>query len=223
LAQHAFDAGARKDIVHVIPSGVDARRFAPPGTDPVPDLPRPRILYVGRLATQKGVRTLLEAVPLLRCRQARLLLVGDGPLRAKLERQAARLGLAGRVCVTGFVPHAQVAAYLHHADLLVLPSVYEELGSVLVEAMQAGLPVVASAVGGIPEVVADGVTGRLVPPGDPAPLAAAIDEVLGDPGLAHRLGEAARARAPAYHWERLAEQVLDVYRTLTTLSSSTES
>jgi glycogen synthase len=92
----------------------------------------------------------------------------------------------------------------------VLPSVYEELGSVLLEAMAAGLPVVASAVGGIPDALGD--AGRLVRPGDPAALAAAVDEVLDDPDLAAELGQTARWRAAAYSWEVLAGRVLDVYR-----------
>jgi glycosyltransferase involved in cell wall biosynthesis len=107
-----------------------------------------------------------------------------------------------------------VPAVLASADLLVLPSFYEELGTVLVEAMQAGVPVVASNVGGIPEAVEDGVTGLLVPPGDPVSLAAAIDAVLGDRALARRLGANARLRAPAYDLDHVGAQVHDLYRRL---------
>jgi glycosyltransferase involved in cell wall biosynthesis len=187
---------------------VDLRRFARPRPDPAPDLPRPRVLFVGRLAAQKGVTTLLEAVPLLRS-PAAVVLVGDGPLRPALERQAARVA-PSRVRFQGFVPHADVPAWLAAADVLVLPSVYEELGSVLLEAMAAGLPVVASAVGGIPDAL--GPAGRLVPAGDPAALAAAVDEVLDDPALAAELTAAARRRAAAFSWDTLAGQVLEVYR-----------
>jgi 2-deoxystreptamine N-acetyl-D-glucosaminyltransferase/2-deoxystreptamine glucosyltransferase len=104
-----------------------------------------------------------------------------------------------------------VRAHFAHADVLAVPSRYEELGSVLVEAMHAGLPAVAAAVGGISEVVADGVTGRLVPPGDSRALAAALDAVLGDPGTARRMATAAQARAAAYHWDALAARVHAVY------------
>jgi glycogen synthase len=154
------------------------------------------------------VATLLAAVPLLR-RAAAVVLVGDGPLRPALERQAARLG-PGRVRFQGFVPHAEVPAWLAAADVLVLPSVYEELGSVLLEAMAAGLPVVASEVGGIPDAL--GPAGLLVPPGDPAALAAAVDQVLEDPALAAELARAARRRAAACSWDTLAGRVLEVYR-----------
>jgi glycogen(starch) synthase len=197
--------------VEVIPSGLDPLLFRAQPADPAPELPRPRILYVGRLAAQKGVSTLIDAAPWLRS-AAPVVVVGDGPQRQELQRRAARHGLGERVRFVGFVPHERVPGWLCHADVLVLPSVYEELGSVLVEAMQAGLPVVASRVGGIPDAVTDGVTGRLVPPGDPMALAAAVDQVLGDPVLAGRLGRAARERAAAYHWDALAERVLGVYR-----------
>ena len=208
LADRLLAEGLDPGRVHVIPSGVDLRRFAGPLPDPAPDLPRPRVLFVGRLAAQKGVATLLEAVPLLR-RRAAVVLVGDGPLRPALERQAGRLG-PGRVRFQGFVAHAEVPAWLAAADVLVLPSVYEELGSVLLEAMAAGLPVVASAVGGIPDAL--GPAGRLVSPGDPAALAAAVDQVLEDPALAAELAAAARRRAAAFSWDVLAGQVLGVYR-----------
>lgn len=93
-----------------------------------------------------------------------------------------------------------------------LPSVYEELGSILVEALHAGLPVVASAVGGIPDIVRDGVTGRLVPPGNARALAAAVNQLLTDPAVLHAYAAAARHAAVEYSWPRLACQVLDVYR-----------
>jgi 2-deoxystreptamine N-acetyl-D-glucosaminyltransferase/2-deoxystreptamine glucosyltransferase len=96
-------------------------------------------------------------------------------------------------------------------DVLVLPSAYEEMGSVLVEAMAAGLPVVASAVGGIPEVVQDGVTGLLVPPGDADALAAALDRLVADPALRARLAAGARAHARRYAWPELAARVAAVY------------
>jgi glycosyltransferase involved in cell wall biosynthesis len=161
----------------------------------------------------KGVEALVAAAALMRTR-AQLLLVGDGPDRPRVERLARRLGIADRVHVTGFVPHERVPAVLASADLLVLPSFYEELGTVLVEAMQVGLPTVASRVGGIPEVVEDGVTGLLVAPRDPAALATAIDTVLSDPQLARRLGANALARAPEYDLERVGAQVHGLYREL---------
>ena len=212
LARELPLAGVDPDRVHVVPSGVDPALFGAPHADPFPGLPRPRIAFVGRLAPQKSVPTLVAATSLLARRDAHVVLVGDGPDRPAVEREIAARGLGDRVRVIGFVPHARVPAVLQHADLLVLPSVYEELGSVLLEAMQAGLPVVATRTGGIPDVVTDGVTGLLVPPSDPAALGRAIDRVLGSPELARRLADAGRERAKGYDWNALAGRVLDVYR-----------
>ena len=140
-------------------------------------------------------------------------MVGDGPDRMALQRRAQRFG--SRVRFTGFVPHAAVPAVLAHVDLLVLPSLYEDLSSALIEAMAAGLPVVATGVGGTADLVQDGVNGLLVPPGDPAALAAAISRVLADPAAAARLSAAGRRTAAAYAWPDISRQVLDVYRQVT--------
>jgi glycogen(starch) synthase len=198
--------------VRVMRRGIDGRAFAAAraANGRRGGSPR-RILFVGRLVDAKGVSTLVSAFSRLETRGAELVLVGDGPRRAELEGLARRLGIAGAVRITGFVPHEHVPALLAAGDLLVLPSRYEELGTVLVEALHAGLPVVASRVGGIPEVVEDGVTGLLVPPGDARALAAAIDAVLGDELLAGRMSAAALRRAPAYELERVGAEVHALY------------
>jgi len=198
--------------VHVIPPGYDPALFAPAAADPFPGLPRPRVAYVGRLAPQKDVGTLLQAFARLPA-STTLLLVGDGPDRAALQRRAQRFG--GRVHFAGFVPHVQVPAVLQHVDLLVLPSLYEDLSSALIEAMAAGLPVVATRVGGTADLVHHGVNGLLVAPRDPAALAAAISQVLADPAAAAWLSAAARRTAAGYAWPDLARQVLEVYRQVT--------
>ena len=198
--------------VHVIPPGYDPALFAAAADDPFPGLPRPRVAYLGRLAPQKDVGTLLQAFPRLPAGTT-LLVVGDGPDRAALQRRAQRFG--SRVHFTGFVPHVQVPVVLRHVDMLVLPSLYEDLSSALIEAMAAGLPVVATQVGGTADLVHDGVNGLLVPPGDPAALAAAISRVLADPAAAAGLSAAARRTAAAYAWPDLARKVLEVYRHVT--------
>ncbi len=202
-------AGA--DAVEVVPSGVEAALFTGSHDDPFPDVPRPRVLFLGRLAPQKDVATFLRSVALLEPLGAHALVVGDGPARAGLESEARRLGLDGRVRFAGFVPHDRVPAVLSHADVLALPSAYEELGSVLLEAMWAGLPVVAARTGGVPDTVADGATGLLVPPRDPHALAHALARVLADRRLARALGRQARERARAYDWALLARRVLAIY------------
>jgi glycogen synthase len=208
LARALQASGVPAARVRVVPSGVMPELFAGEAPDPFPGVPRPRVLFVGRLHRQKGVGVLLEATARLRSR-AQLLLVGDGPERIRLRRAARRLGLEGRVHVTGFVPHRAVPAAMRHADVLVLPSCYEELGSVALEAMQAGVPVVASRTGGIPDAVGDAAA--LVPAGDPAALAGAIDDVLTDRALAERLVRDGRERVRRFDWTALARDVLDVY------------
>jgi 2-deoxystreptamine N-acetyl-D-glucosaminyltransferase/2-deoxystreptamine glucosyltransferase len=197
--------------VHTVPSGFDPALFAvPAGTDVLPAAGRPRIGYVGRLAPQKRADLLVTAFGRMQ-RRADLVVVGDGPERARVEALVAGCERAERVTLAGFVAHDAVPAVLASLDVLVLPSAYEEMGSVLTEAMAAGLPVVASAVGGIPEVVRDGETGLLVPPGDVDALAAALDRLVREPHLRARLAAGARRRAADYAWPALADRVAGVY------------
>lgn len=200
----------RRGALHVIPSGFDPAMFAVPGGDAFPGLPRPRVGFVGRLAAAKRPDLLVEAFARLPG-TPHLVLVGDGPLRGRLEALARRSPASARITITGFVDHDAVPAVLSSLDVLVLPSVYEELGSVLTEALAAGLPVVASRVGGIPEVVDDGATGVLVPPDDVDALAGALRSLLEDPALRHRMASEARRRAEDWSWPQLAARVAAVY------------
>src|SRR5262245_7523799 len=201
--------------IHVVPSGIAPR--APkdairPTHDPLGSIPRPRVIFVGRLHPQKHVDVLVRAAA--RMPGVSVVLVGDGPERPRLERLADRLGLTRRVHLLGFVPHEQVAGLLGTADVLAMPSRYEELGTALLEGMQAGLPIVASDTGGIPQVIEHGRTGLLVPPGDPEALAASLMRIIDDRTLAARLGDAASQEAAKYDWSDLAQRVLAVYETV---------
>lgn len=141
---------------------------------------------------------------------ARLVMVGDGPLRPTLEARARDLGLNGAVRFLGAVPRA--ASFLPHFDVFVLSSVWEGMSNSLLEAMAAGRPVVATRVGGNPEVVVDGETGLLVPPRDPRALADAVLRLLGDPALAGRLGEAARRRVESqFTLEQMVSRMQELY------------
>lgn len=165
---------------------------------PVEDAGEPPgyLLFVGRLRIRKGVEVVLEALRELRERhpEARLLIAGDGEHRAALERRAAELELGPAVRFLGRCDAGRVRGLLRGARALVVPSIYEGMPLVVLEAMEAGLPVVASRVSGIPEVVEDGRTGWLVPPEDPDRLAAALAEVLEDGGEAERRGEAGQRK-----------------------------
>ncbi len=154
------------------------------------------LLFVGRLRLRKGVEVLLAALARLleTVPGARLLIAGDGEHRRALERTAVRLGVEEAVTFLGRCDAARVRVLLAGAGALAVPSIYEGMPLVVLEAMEAGVPVVASRVSGIPEVVVDGETGWLVPPEDPGALAAALGEALAQPEEARRRGEAGRRR-----------------------------
>jgi 2-deoxystreptamine N-acetyl-D-glucosaminyltransferase/2-deoxystreptamine glucosyltransferase len=210
-AQAAVEDGVDPARVHVVPSGFDPQLFARPRVDPTPGVPHPRVLFAGRLADQKRPLDAVAAHALM-APDVHLVVVGDGPLRDRVHAAVAASPARDRVHLLGLAPHDEVPAHLRHADVFVLPSQYEELGSVLVEAMASGLPVVANRVGGIPALVRDGVTGRLADRGDVAGLAAALTDALTDRRTTRRTSEAARAHVDtAYSWPVLAERVHDVY------------
>ena len=150
--------------------------------------------FVGRLVDQKGCDVLIEAMPkvLAQHPEIRLRVVGDGPDRPRLEALTHRLDLARAVDFVGYRPTS--AALLADVDIVVVPSRYEPFGIVAVEAMASGRPVVASAVGGLSEIVADGQTGLLVPPGDPDRLAAALTRLLDHPEVRETMASASRRR-----------------------------
>lgn len=152
------------------------------------------VLGAGRFSPEKGFDVLVEAAATV-CRgnpTAGIVLFGDGALRGELERRVAELGLTGRVVLPGF--RTDLDQLIGGADVVVLPSYTEGLPNVALEASAARVPVVATAVGGTPEAIADGESGFLVPPGQPAALANKIDELLRDPTLRGTFGEAGRAR-----------------------------
>jgi len=212
-AGEAAEAGEAEAIPGVVPasSATPARPFS--------------ILFVGRLVARKGVSTLIEALALLSSTlDARVVVVGDGPERPALEALARERGVAARVTFRGRVSGADLRAAYRSAQVLVLPSVVdargdtEGLGVVLLEAMAFGVPVVASGLGGITDIVTDGVTGRLVPPGDPNALAAALRGLAQDPALGRRLAEAGRSLLrEQFSWPAITTRWLAVYeRVLTT-------
>jgi len=177
----------------------------------------PLIAMVSRLNRLKGVEYFLEAAALLAARfpQARFLVVGDAPpgdttYREELESQAARLGLSHRLHFTGF--RLDVPQILTDVSISVLPSLSEGLSNVLLESMTAGVPVVATKVGGNPEVVEDGATGLLVPPGDSDALVQAIRKLVEEPELAGRYGQAGKQRiAERFHLGRMVQQTEQHY------------
>ena len=176
---------------------------------------RPLALFLGRLSPVKGPDVLLEAVRLLRERlpRAAFVLTGEGQLRAPLEAAVREHHLQEHVFFAGAVARESVAEYLAACDLLVLPSRSEGLPHAVLEAMAFGRPVVASSVGGVPEVVENGVTGLLVPPEDPRALAGGLERLLADSELCERYGAAARAafERREHTWSRVARDLEALY------------
>ncbi len=172
---------------------------------PRPASQEPLILAAARLVNWKGIDHLIEALKLLE-RPARLLILGQGPERARLTRLADELGLSRRVDFGGRVARGEVLHEMSRADAFVLPSGYEGLPHVILEALFVGVPVVAARAGGTPEVITDQETGLLVPFGRPDLLAAALDRIFSDPSLAVFLSRAGRAAAVRFAWSETVAQ-----------------
>ncbi|WP_406440571.1 glycogen synthase [Streptomyces sp. NBC_01613] len=210
--------------VHVVHNGIDTTLYRPDhGTDVVDriglDRDRPFILFVGRITRQKGVPHLLRAVRDIDP-AAQVVLCAGAPDTPEIDREFRDLYQElssvreGVHWIPQMLPRPEVIQLLTHATAFVCPSVYEPLGIVNLEAMACGTPVVASRVGGIPEVVDDGKTGLLVSVDDDfeASLARALDAVIGDPEAARRMGEAGRERAVGeFGWDAVARRTVGLY------------
>jgi glycosyltransferase involved in cell wall biosynthesis len=228
---------SRADNTVVIPNGIDLAAFRPLEGDRV-DVRREfgidgealLVLSVGRLSKEKGHDVLIEAFAQVadRLPRARLMMVGDGPERKALEEKSrcpsleslsGRWGRGGlgqpgtansaRVLFPGH--RDDVARLLAAADLFVLPSRYEGFGLAVLEALAAGVPVIASRVGGVPEIIRDGIDGRLVPGGDAGALAEAIAGLFADAAARDRLGQAGQRRAQAFSREKMLAMYYQLY------------
>ena len=212
-----ISAGVAPERIAVVPSGVEPSRFdglAPAGLRRQFDLPSDAQLaaVVGHLDAAKGQRDFIDAAARLAPSQPNVffLIIGEGKDREALEWRAAGLGISGRVIFTGF--RDDVPAMLVELDLFVMPSHAEGLCTAAIEAMFAGLAVVGTAAGGLQEVVADGQTGLLVPPGDPPALARAMERLLADDHLRHLMGTNARQRAfDQFTVKNMVDKTIQVY------------
>jgi glycosyltransferase involved in cell wall biosynthesis len=211
--------GADRRRVSVVPCGVDLDVFTPDGPAPAHPVAPPRVLALGRLVRRKGVDNAIEALAAVPGAE---LVVAGGPAAAELEsdaecrrlrRLARRHGVEDRVTFTGRVAREAVPALIRSADAVACVPWYEPFGIVPLEAMACGVPVVASAVGGMIDTVVDGVTGAHVPPRDPDALATALRRLLDRPLLRSRLGAAGVERArDRYGWDGVARATEDAYR-----------
>lgn len=223
VAISSYTAREITDLVHVpvrvIPYGLGFNEAMPTARAPRAPQDSILILYVGNLIPRKGVRFLIDALHRLPSTvPAQLLILGEGADRPQLEAQVRELGLEPRVSMPGRVPDADLHRALREASVLVLPSIVDQrgdtegLGVVLLEAMSYRVPVIGSAIGGITDIITDGETGLLVSPEDPAAIAAAIERIVRDPGLAARLAEAGNARVrERFGWDAITRAWLECY------------
>ncbi|WP_336135349.1 glycosyltransferase family 4 protein [Natronomonas amylolytica] len=197
-------------------SGIHLDRFR--DADPANDLPgtRPRVVMISRLADGKGFDVLLEAVEAIDAEELSVCLVGDGPLYDSVRTSIERRGLSNRVFLTGY--REDVPRILAASDVLVLPSFREGTPRVITEAMASGLPVIATDIAGIPEQVADGESGYLIPPGDAHALADRLSELLSDPELREQMGRHGADQAQRFSVEAMRAATDELYSDL--LSSS---
>ncbi len=208
------------DKITVIPNGVRPENFEPPENNRVRRdfyaAPEEKIVfYVGRLVREKGVQVLLEAIPqvLARVPNVKFIIGGKGPYEGELRALAANLGVSSRVYFTGYVDDEVRNALYHWADVAVFPSLYEPFGIVILEAMAARTPVVATDTGGISEIIEHGLDGLKVPPGDSRALADSILSVLYDPARAKMMQERAfRKIRKQYDWQKVARDTVRIYR-----------
>ena len=211
--------------VRVIRNGIDTDEYRPdPGTDVLErygvDLARPYVIFVGRITRQKGVPVLLRAASRLIPEAQLVLLAGAADTREQLAEvtelvDGLRATRSGVTWIPEMLPKPEVIQFLTHAAVFAIPSIYEPLGIVNLEAMACGTAVAGSRTGGIPEVVADGETGLLVPPDDPPALAEALNALLRDPARARAMGQAGRKRAIAeFGWPAIAAQTAELYAEL---------
>jgi L-malate glycosyltransferase len=219
VVESFLDDGMSAEKTEVIYNGIDFSRLRPKADAALRrglGIPQDATIVatIGSLIRRKGQDILLRAFSLLdAARKRHLLIVGDGPERANLERLAAELGTAERVAFLGY--SNDIGSICSASEILALASRMDSFGLVLAEAGYFGLPVVATAVGGIPEVVEDGVTGLLVPPEDPEALAAALARLIDDRDYRVQLGRAGKERVEArFSVERMAENFHEAYERL---------
>jgi L-malate glycosyltransferase len=212
LATSTARYAPRSNPITVVPYGADMDRFQPrqrEAREPVV------IGTAGRLSPEKGQKYLLEAFARLRglvSTSVRLRIAGEGPEEGALRKQAERLGISEVSDFVGWLEHDDLPSFFHSLDIFALPSLYESFGVAAVEASASGLPVVASNLQGLPDVVVDGLTGLLVPPKRPGALAGKLALLVEDAELRRRLGsEGRRFVHERYSWAENARQMERVY------------
>jgi len=210
-----------QEKIEIVPNGIDTKRYNASvdqsavkgryGVNPDEKL----VLCVGRLVPQKGIEYLIRAVPRIAKRypNSKFIVVGEGWLRGHLEYIARSTGYQWKITFTGWIPDRELIALLNSADALVVPSIYEPFGIVVLEGMAAGVPVVASDVGGLAEIVEHEHTGILAYSRSPESIAWAVDRVLSDPDHSKEMAQNAQEMVQkTYSWEAIAMKTAKAYK-----------
>lgn len=195
----------------IIPNGVNVHRFHPPKNEVDTSL----VLFVGRLVHRKGVHVLIKAFSRVveEEAEAKLLIAGEGYMKPFLQMRVKQLKLEGKIKFLGKISEEKLANVYRSSRIVVIPSLYREsFGMVALEAMASGRPIIATRVGGLPEIIQDGKNGFLTPPGDHEKLAEKIVQLLSNPKMANEMGFLGRKIAVEnYSWDTVAEQIVNVY------------
>jgi glycosyltransferase involved in cell wall biosynthesis len=214
VAKELKQYGLDSDRITVVGNGVDEKLFSPSrNRKPVEEY----VLYTGVLRARKGLFDLIECAKRV-CETrpyTRFLICGNGPFFPRLQEKVLKLGLQERILFLGHVTREKLVQLYQNATVHVVPSHYEGLPTVLLEAMSSGIPVVATNVGGNSEVISSGVNGLLIPPKSPENMAKAISRLLDDRALRERIGRAARRTIEEhYTWDKIAENVMKCYESM---------
>lgn len=210
------------ETIKLIPSSKGKMRCIHNGLS-MPELPSsplcfspPTFILIGRLTLEKGFDMAIRAFALLKEKTAKLLIVGDGEERKFMEELVETLGLQSSVHFTGVLTKDEIPSWINQATIVLVPSYFESFGLVALEAMQMGRPVIASAVGGLQEIIVHGETGLLVPPRDPEALALAMEELLANPEETMKMGAKGKERAlKVFTLHQNVDQYEQIYRELT--------
>lgn len=221
-----------RERLAVIPDAVDPEKFQRERVYSQVELQRQKlgipkdkriIMFAGRIAFEKGWQYLVEAATLLPQQDMHFVFCGDGPQRDALEKLLDELKQRQRATITGFLPHEWMPTTLSLADIVVMPSIHEELGSSLLEAMLMERPIIASKVGGIQDLITDGENGLLIPPQNPSEIAQAITRLVNDPDFSTQLGQQGSFYVRShYSTEAKIRRILDIYQQLGFHADETE-
>jgi glycosyltransferase involved in cell wall biosynthesis len=205
--------------IYIIPNGINLDAFKRPPIKSVPNLKSKDyekvILFIGRLHPVKGVRYLIQAINILSAEGmvgVKLVIVGEGEERRSLEDYVKQLHLKEQVIFVGKIPNKKVPDYMAIADVFVLPSLSEGLPLVILEAMASGLPIIATRIGGLPEIIENGNNGFLVQPKNPKEIAEKLKLLLYNRELVEKMSQNNKKKAMNYSWEKIVYQLEEIYR-----------